>query len=144
MVESYDEYIEDIEVNDLPSHFDMLDKDKQDQLLEWIDTRLSKRLTINYKERTSYGLKHYYEHETDHYITNAQFKAAMLKREFKHSKGLNWHFNIRTLKGKAPFDLIKGRAKIVKSMSEEELADAIDEDLLLKLLELKMKKQYSK
>lgn len=61
-------------LSDLPT-------DEQEQLLHWIRTRLepstSKADLVN--PYNSYGLKHIYQHESsDNYVTNNQFKDAML------------------------------------------------------------------
>ena len=86
-----------------PEHFEELTDRKKEALLvfchsinriKWFNTR-----------RSSYGLKHVFEEKYRNalysavegsYITNGQFKGAMLKAGFnvKDKSQLNWHFNV--------------------------------------------------
>lgn len=70
-------------------------KEKQ-TLAEWIKSKIepSKRI---YWQRSSYGLKHDFERDTDIYVTNGEFKGAMLMEGFApvNEKELNWYFKIK-------------------------------------------------
>ena len=67
----------------------------QAQVLEWIKENLRSRKTPLW-ERSSYGLKHLLEDETDIYLTNNAFKDAMLQCGFEpcNLDELNWCFRI--------------------------------------------------
>lgn len=49
------------------------------------------------QDRTSYGLKHLLEHDTDIYLTNNEFKDAMLFEGYipQNPNALNWKYRIR-------------------------------------------------
>ena len=81
------------DVND-PRAFDELSKEEQAILLSWIKRNFIMIETFNVKH-SSYDLKHVFENEGV-YITNGQFKGAMLKAGFsvKDMKADNWNFNI--------------------------------------------------
>ena len=74
---------------------DSLSEKARETVFDWIATRFRKVSYTNNK-RSSYGLKHYLEEDTGIYLTNNQFKDAMLKAGFKPSdpNELNWHFAI--------------------------------------------------
>lgn len=88
-------------LNNQPEDFNNLSGEQKDQLLEWIKSNLQKIKTIN-KNHTSYGLKHYFEYDKKNggfYVTNGQFKGAMLecgfiKYEIPEIFGINWEFNV--------------------------------------------------
>ncbi|MGZ1600115.1 hypothetical protein ACXQA1_07075 [Staphylococcus argenteus] len=91
-----------IDVNQ-PEHFDELNEDKKCALMEFCNS-LDKIKSFNTRH-SSYGLKHVFEAEyreelentfEGSYITNGQFKGAMLKAGFdvKDKTQLNWHFNL--------------------------------------------------
>lgn len=69
--------------------------EKQEALINWIDLNISGRKTPNLNH-TSYGLKHYAESAIHYYITNNQFKDAMLYCGFYpvNPTELNWCFKI--------------------------------------------------
>ncbi|HHK1007283.1 TPA: hypothetical protein ACQOAQ_001328 [Streptococcus pyogenes] len=79
--------------SDHPKGFLELSKDKQEKLLHWCK-QLEK--TKTYKNgHTSYGLKHKFEYRKNgFYVTNGQFKGAMLLADFKpkDKNELNWVF----------------------------------------------------
>lgn len=86
-----------------PEHFETLNQVKQNELLEFCYS-LSKIKNFNIKH-SSYGLKHVFERRycdalsgpfEGSYVTNGQFKGAMLKAGFevKDKEQLNWHFNV--------------------------------------------------
>lgn len=72
-----------------------LSRDEQFQLLDWIHDRLRVGSTWN-MARSSYGLKHLYEAETGRYVTNAQFKDAMVVSGYrpKDRGWLNHHYRL--------------------------------------------------
>jgi hypothetical protein len=80
---------------DQPEDFDRLSEEEQEDLMEWIDDRMEP--TKQYRHETSYGLKHVYEEERGKYITNGQFKGAMLKCSYepKDRDELNWTFKAK-------------------------------------------------
>lgn len=67
-----------------------LTQNEQLQLLDWIYDRLRVGHTWH-TARSSYSLKHLYEEETGHYVTNAQYKDAMAISGYrpKDRKALN-------------------------------------------------------
>ena len=80
---------------DDPRDFDNLSEDEQKALLSWIAESFIYIHTTNTRH-TSYGLKHIYERQTGNYVTNGQFKGAMLKAGFipQSERAQNWCFNI--------------------------------------------------
>lgn len=72
-----------------------LSDDAQKLVLDWIRVSFIPIKTVN-KKHTSYGLKHLLEHETGLYLTNNQFKHAMLLSGYYPEKAgdLNWRFRI--------------------------------------------------
>jgi len=77
-----------------PSDFDTLTEPEQTALLYWIEHAISRAKKAD--DRSSYGLKHDFERE-GFYITNGQFKGAMLQAGYspKDANELNWTFPIR-------------------------------------------------
>ena len=65
----------------------------------WIRENIRKARAI-YMRRTSYGLKHVLEHDTGIYLTNNEFKDAMLLAGYLpvDASKLNWHYKIRMVK----------------------------------------------
>jgi len=61
---------------------------------EWIRKNIRKGKSVN--NHSSYGLKHILEHDTHIYMTNNEFKDAMLLAGFKpvDANELNWRFRI--------------------------------------------------
>lgn len=72
-----------------------LSDDEQKLVLDWIRVSFMPIKTVN-KRHTSYGLKHLLQHETGLYLTNNQFKHAMLLSGYYPEKAgdLNWCFRI--------------------------------------------------
>ena len=62
---------------------------------QWIEDNLIRRKTPNYNV-TSYGLKHDLERDTKIYLTNNEFKDAMLMCGYEpvNPKELNWNYCI--------------------------------------------------
>lgn len=83
------------QIND-SDEFEKLSPRQQKVLLSWCE-QFTKIKAINSK-RSSYGMKHIFESSKDgFYVTNGQFKGAMLKAGFKYKSqpyNPNWHFNI--------------------------------------------------
>lgn len=75
--------------------FSDLPKDIQQALIKWIDNNITVKKTPNLKH-SSYDLKDYAERAIHYYITNNQFKDAMLYCGFKpvNPTALNWSFRI--------------------------------------------------
>ena len=63
---------------------------------QWIRNNIRKSRSI-YKYRTSYGLKHILERDTGLYLTNNEFKDAMLLSGYEpvDSDELNWRYRIK-------------------------------------------------
>ena len=76
-------------------HFNELEREEQEKALKWIKANIEPRQTP-LEGHTSYGMKHVLEHRTNIYMTNNQFKEAMLRCGFYPVKvdELNWHFCI--------------------------------------------------
>lgn len=72
-----------------------LSKEEQMQVLDWIEENIIPRKTA-YEGVSSYGLKHILTHDTDIYLTNNQFKHAMLLAGYEPVRPymLNWHYCI--------------------------------------------------
>ena len=70
-------------------------EDEQEIIMDWIVNNLYPRKTPNY-DRTSYGLKHLLERDTGIYLTNNEFKDAMLFCGFEPNNPdeLNWTYCI--------------------------------------------------
>lgn len=83
----------DYGVND-PKSFEALTESEQQTLLDWIESNFIRTQTFNTK-RSSYYIKHLFE-KGGFYVTNGQFKGAMLKAGFKvkNPNSDNWYFNI--------------------------------------------------
>ena len=70
-------------------------KEEIEIVCEWIRHNLMRRKTPNY-DKTSYGLKHLLEQDTGIYLTNNEFKDAMLMCDYKpvNPNELNWCYCI--------------------------------------------------
>ena len=88
----YYEIVNDI---DRPNQFMNLDSDIQSFVLKWCKEHFISTKSFNEKH-TSYGLKHILQHQNGTYLTNGQFKGAMVLSGFevKDIEDLNWVFNI--------------------------------------------------
>lgn len=80
---------------DRPADFMNLDDEVKQRVVHWCKKYFIVTNTF-YLQSTSYGLKHVFEKDTDIYLTNGQFKGAMLLAGFKPKDRteLNWNFNI--------------------------------------------------
>lgn len=70
-------------------------KDVQETIFAWINQNLVPRKTV-LRSTTSYGLKHKLERDTDIYLTNNEFKDAMMECGYMphNPNELNWHYCI--------------------------------------------------
>lgn len=85
-------------VND-PNDFDNLSDEQKEILVKWIPHNLGRADRV-YKKASSYYLKELFEKSPQgFYISNGQFKGAMLAAEYRvfDKKALNWHFGISKL-----------------------------------------------
>lgn len=86
----------DYTCKDSPNEFNDLNSTEKSKLLNWITQNLIKIKSINNKH-SSYFLKKLFEtSKQGFYITNGQFKGAMLEAKFeiKSKYDQNWYFNI--------------------------------------------------
>ncbi|MGD9679223.1 MAG: RNA-binding domain-containing protein [Vulcanibacillus sp.] len=88
-------YYETYQELDRPSDFMNLDDETRRKVLAWCEKYFVPSQSI-YLDMSSYGLKHILEKDTDIYLTNGQFKGAMILSGFipKSIDELNWYFNI--------------------------------------------------
>ncbi len=70
-------------------------QEEQDIVLDWIRRNILPRKTVLHG-RTSYGMKHILEHDTKIYLTNNEFKDAMMICGFEpvDPDMLNWTYRI--------------------------------------------------
>ena len=81
---------------EMPEDFHRLPHDRQAYLLGWIKQHMIEQKQWNRKE-SSIEMKHRYEDETGYYVTNGQFKGAMLVAGFQpeNEKKQNWRFKAK-------------------------------------------------
>jgi hypothetical protein len=81
---------------DSPKEFDLLPLLKRELLLRWIDLVLYPAATV-WRDATSYGLKHAAEDDLGFYISNGEFKGAMLEAGYESADAWeqNWMFRVR-------------------------------------------------
>ncbi len=74
---------------------DSLEPGIQKTVVEWIRENIYPRKTV-LLGHTSYGLKHYLQNDIKIYLTNNQFKDAMMKAGYYPTDPdeLNWHYCI--------------------------------------------------
>ena len=80
-----------------PEGYDILSHEEQTALRDWIAANMRQARTPD-PHWTSYGLKHRFEEsEGGFYITNGQYKAAMLMAGYEpvDRTELNWRFRAR-------------------------------------------------
>ena len=75
-------------------YLEELPLEKKKQLIKWIKHNIKQSKKRN--KYSSYILKHFAERAIDYYITNNQFKEAMLHCGFEPTNpmDLNWYFRI--------------------------------------------------
>ncbi|EKS24409.1 hypothetical protein [Staphylococcus epidermidis] len=74
-----------------------MDKATRKELLEWCEKSFKPIKSINKKSTTSYGLKHLFERDEEtkaSYVSNEEFRGAMIKLGFEHTDDVNMYFNI--------------------------------------------------
>jgi len=81
---------------DHPRAYDALSPEEKDALQYWIGHAIQTATKAD-DDYSSYGLKREYERETNLYVSNAQFKGAMLVAGYLPIKKgeQNWHFKIQ-------------------------------------------------
>lgn len=86
-----------------------LPPEAQAAVFRWIKSHIEPTNAIN-RKRCSYGLKHWIEADTGIYLTNNQFKHAMLIAGFYpvDERRLNWVYRISERRLKNPIDCRKG------------------------------------
>lgn len=85
-----------LKCNNPKEYNNLTDGDKQ-VLLTWIQERLAPYEIKSYNPNlSSYGLKHMFEREKDIYLTNGEYKGAMLSAGYvpKDENSVNWIFKI--------------------------------------------------
>lgn len=74
-----------------------MDEEIKKELLEWCEKSFKPIKSINKKSTTSYGLKHLFERDEEtkaSYVSNEEFRGAMIKLGFEHTDDVNMYFNI--------------------------------------------------
>jgi hypothetical protein len=81
---------------DSPKEFEHLPPLKRELLLRWIDLVLYPAVTV-WRDATSYGLKHAAESDLGFYVSNGQFKGAMIEAGYDPADSWeqNWLFRAR-------------------------------------------------
>ena len=72
------------------------EKDEMDEVLDWIRVNFLPAKNVLHGH-TSYGLKHILQDDTGIYLTNNEFKDAMMLCGYEPSNPneLNWHYRIK-------------------------------------------------
>lgn len=78
-----------------PDRFNEMAKNDKRIAIQWIEENIQARKTPLYNW-SSYGIKHFLEHQSKLYMTNGEFKGAMLHCGHKpvNEHELNWYFCI--------------------------------------------------
>lgn len=74
-----------------------MDEETREELLDWCKKSFKRIKSINRKSTTSYGLKHLFERDKEtksSYVSNEEFRGAMIKLGFEHTDDMNMYFNI--------------------------------------------------
>ena len=74
-----------------------MDEDTKKELLDWCEKSFKQIKNINKKSTTSYGLKHLFERDKEtesSYVSNEEFRGAMIKLGFEHTDDVYMYFNI--------------------------------------------------
>ena len=87
--------LENTRQRDHPRAYDTLSPKEKEALQYWIEHAIHAATKVD-DQYSSYGLKYKYERETKLYVSNAQFKGAMLVAGYLPVKKAeqNWHFTI--------------------------------------------------
>lgn len=94
-----DELAENARAANSPEDFERLEPGQQVALVDWIRSVLVPATTVF--RRTSYGMKHDFDHEPDgFYVRNGAFKGAMVAAGFRpvDEGDLNWRFRVKPAK----------------------------------------------
>lgn len=88
--------LDDTRQRDHPRAYDTLSLAEKNALSYWIEHAVQASTKVD-EGYSSYGLKHEYERETKLYVSNAQFKGAMLVAGYLPTKKSeqSWHFLIQ-------------------------------------------------
>ncbi len=80
---------------DHPGEYDTLSPEAQAALQYWIKHAIQPAKKVD-NNNSSYGLQHDYQRETKLYVSNAQFKGAMLIAGYQPTElnDQHWHFKI--------------------------------------------------
>lgn len=76
---------------------EQMDEETRKELLNWCEKSFKPIKNINKKSTTSYGLKHLFERDKEtesSYVSNEEFRGAMIKLGFEHTDDMNMYFNI--------------------------------------------------
>ena len=92
--------LENTRQRDHPRAYDTLSPKEKEALQYWIEHAIHAATKVD-DQYSSYGLKYKYERETKLYVSNAQFKGAMLVAGYLPVKKAeqNWHFTIQPAHG---------------------------------------------
>jgi hypothetical protein len=90
--------LEDTRQRDHPRAYDTLSREEKEALQYWIGHAIQVATKVD-DDYSSYGLKHEYERETNLYVSNAQFKGAMLVAGYLPVKlgEQSWRFMIQPM-----------------------------------------------
>lgn len=88
--------LDDTRQRDHPRAYDTLSQEEKAALQYWIEHAIQAATKVD-DTYSSYGLKREYERETNLYVSNAQFKGAMLIAGYLPIKKgeQSWHFKIQ-------------------------------------------------
>ncbi|MEK5453510.1 hypothetical protein [Staphylococcus sp. FSL R7-0694] len=76
---------------------EQMDKETRKELLNWCEKSFKPIKSINKRTPTSYGLKHLFERDKEtksNYVSNEEFRGAMIQLGFEHTDDMNMYFNI--------------------------------------------------
>ncbi len=76
---------------------EQMDKETRKELLAWCEKSFKPIKSINKRTSASYGLKHIFERDEEtksSYVSNEEFRGAMIKLGFEHTDDVYMHFNI--------------------------------------------------
>ena len=74
-----------------------MDEETREELIDWCEKSFKRSKSINRKSTTSYGLTHLFERDKEtksSYVSNEEFRGAMIKLGFEHTDDVNMYFNI--------------------------------------------------
>ena len=100
--------------------------EEYDSALKWIAEKIQYRTRVC--EYSSYGLKHIFERETNHYISNDDFKKAMLLSGYMpiDSSEPNWRFRcgVVSKKGRPCSSIRINSERLMYRMQDHEMTMA--------------------